>query len=174
MGEKERDTKGKKSEGKKPLKRAMTMASVVASLGVSLGVNVGDLLALDLSATDPCGDLTQISMGQNDLTSQAKRLSDQQRNLITQVQPLLGTTIPLSQFTVLQSNMYNLLDQIKRSHLTEGNLRYRISTDNAGITTRINYLQSRENDLANLIRTLEASQLKLINLLGNIRVDQNK
>ena len=166
MGEKEQNTKGKKSEDKKPLKRAMTVASVVASLGVSLGVNVGDLLALDLSATDPCGDLTQISMGQYDLTSQAKMLLEQQRNLITQVQGLVGNPVPLSKFTVLQSNTYNLLDQIKRSSGTAYNLQSRISTDNASIAANINNLQLRENNLAYQLRTLEENQKKLINLLA--------
>jgi len=172
--EKEQDTKGKKSERKKPLKRAMTVASVVASLGVSIGVNVGDLLALDLSATDPCGDLTQISMGQRDLQYQAKKLLEQQNILVTQVNGVLGNTMPLSQFTVLKGNVYNLMDQIKRSHETGYNLQRRISTDNASIAANINNLQLDENRLERDIRSMEANQLKLMNLLQYIKVDQYK
>ena len=176
MSEKERNPKGKKSEGKQPLKRAMTMATVVASLGVSLGVNVGDLLALDLSATDPYGDLSQISTGQGDLMVQVKLMTEQQSSLFTQVNGLLATRsmYPLSKFTVLKSTVFNLANQIKLSQATERNLTSRISTDNASITTKINSLHSREIFLMNQIRTLEANQIKLMNLLQYIAVDQYK
>lgn len=172
-------TKGdqqKNKTGKKPIRNALKMATVVASLGASLGVNVDTLLAADLSATDPCGDLTQISMSQGELVTQVKKLIDQQNTLISQLRQYTqyGTIVPLSNVTVMKNTSYDLVNQFKLSNLTDTNLMGRFTTDQNNITSRIVNVQSRQNELMNLFKMFQENQTTMLNLLNNLKVDQTK
>jgi hypothetical protein len=165
-----------KKPGEKPLRNALKMATVVASLGASLGVNVDSLLAADLSATDPCGDLTQISISEGEIMTQGKILLDQQNSLLYQLRQYVanGTVVPLSKVTAIRDNSNNLASQFKLNNDKDYPLRVRFNTDQANISARITAVQNRQSTLTTQLRTFQENQAALINLLNSLKIDQAK
>lgn len=162
--------------GRKPIQKAIKAATVIASLGASLGVNISALLASDLSATDPCGDLTQIQLSQGELMSQVKRLTEEQNRLLLQLKAYAasGRIVPLSQVTAIRSTSNNLASQIKSSNEQDAKLKQRLVTDKTAINSKVAGIESRESILVNQLKMFQANQATLYNLLDNLKVDQTK
>lgn len=160
----------------KPIRNALKVATVIASLGASLGVNVDSLLAADLSATDPCGDLTQISMSQGELMSQCKLLLDQQNVLLNQLKQYVanGTVVPLSKVTAIRNNSNNLASQVKMTNEKNNALMLRFNTDKTTITTMVGSVQNRQTILVNQLKMSQQNQAALVNLFNSLKVDQAK